>query len=346
MCTFLLGYFTETQLRSRLLSISQSGDGLRGSQTDRKVEEMVEGALAILSGVGLVGVGFCLGIWIGAILWNDQTSQLVRKLIQAVGGERQEIVTFKGFDQLPPPVATYFRRTLRRGQPIIRSARIIQEGELCRAEDAWSPFEAKQYFSARPPGFVWDATVRMSSVMRVRVRDAYVAGEGSMQAKILSLVPLVDASHSAELNAAALQRYLAEAVWFPTALLPGEGVKWSALDDNRALATITDAGITVSMEFHFSDAGEITGVFTPGRYREVNGKYELTPWRGHFRNYAESDGMRIPLEAVVEWQLPDGPLPYWKGRILEVQYRTDSLADQSTAGPYEETARDSQRRVA
>jgi hypothetical protein len=303
--------------------------------------------MPILLGVGLVGVGFCLGTWIGAILWNTQTSQLLRRLIRrGVRGERKETVTFRDFDQLPPPVATYFRRTLREGQPIICSARIVQEGEFCRAEHSWSPFEAKQYFSAQPPGFVWDATVRMSSVVRVQVRDAYVAGEGSMHAKILSLVPLVDASDNAELNAGALQRYLAEAVWFPTALLPSEVMKWNAIDASRALATLSDSGTTVSLEFHFSDAGEITDVFTPGRYREVNGKYELTPWRGHFRNYQERDGMRIPLEADVEWQLPEGAFPYWKGRIIEVQYIADSLAQQPAARSYDKMDRDSLRRVA
>jgi hypothetical protein len=167
-----------------------------------------------------------------------------------------------------------------------------------------------------------------------------------MEAKILSLVPLVDASAKAELNAGALQRYLAEAVWFPTALLPGEAMKWSAIDSSRALATLSDSGATVSMEFQFNNAGEITGVFTPGRYREVNGKYELTAWRGHFRNYQERNGMRIPLESDVEWQLPEGVFPYWKGRITEVEYRADSLSQRSAAGSDPETQRDSLRRVA
>jgi len=152
------------------------------------------------------------------------------------------------------------------------------------------------------------------------VRDAYVAGQGSMQAKILSLVTVVDEREKAELNAGALQRYLAEAVWFPTALLPSEEVKWRAIDNSRALATLTDSGTTVSLEFHFNDVGEIKGVFTPGRYREVNGKYESAPWAGHFRNYKERDGMRIPVEGDVEWQLPGRSFPYWKGRIVEVEY--------------------------
>jgi hypothetical protein len=253
---------------------------------------MARASKLIVGGLSLFSLGVGSAIWLGAARWNNKTAQLIRKLLRTGIGNGNKTVTFKGFESLPVPVVRYFRRTLTEGQPIIRSARIAQSGEFRRAKDAWSPFEATQHFSAEPPGFVWDATVRMSSPMRVRVRDAYVGGDGTMQAKLLSLVPLVDQSDRLELNSGALQRYLAEAVWIPTALLPGQGVKWSAIDDTRALATLTDSGTAVSLEFDFNNAGEITGVFTPGRYREVDGKYELTPWQGHFRNYKERDGMR------------------------------------------------------
>jgi hypothetical protein len=171
-----------------------------------------------------------------------------------------------------------------------------------------------------PPGFVWDACIGMAPLITVRVRDAYVAGQGAMQAKILSLITMVDEHEKAELNAGALLRYLAEAVWFPTLLLPGNGVEWSAIDDTRALATLTNAGTTVSLEFRFNEEGEITEVFSPGRYREVNGRYELTPWAGHFHCYEERAGVLSPVEGDVEWLLPDGGFPYWKGHIVEITY--------------------------
>ena len=276
-------------------------------------------ALAVL---GLVGMGFGLAIWFGSVHWNGKTSQFVEKLIQTSPRGNAKKVSFEDIEKLPAPVAKYFQLALKEGQPLVRTAHIVQAGEFRSqtSDNGWGPFKARQCFSALSPGFVWDASINMAPLMKVRVRDAYVAGQGSMQAKIFALVSVVDERGRAELNAGALQRYLAEAVWFPTALLPSEGVKWSAIDNSRALATLTDSGTTVSLEFHFNDIGEITGVFTPGRYREVNGKYELTPWAGYFRNYEERDGMRIPVEGDVEWQLPSGNFPYWKGRIIEVEY--------------------------
>jgi hypothetical protein len=30
--------------------------------------------------------------------------------------------------------------------------------------------------------------------------------------------------------------------------------------------------------------------------------------------------MRVPLDGEVAWLLPEGPKPYWRGRIAEIDY--------------------------
>ena len=275
-----------------------------------------------LVGFGLVLAGLGWIIIYGSSRWNNKTSQIVATLVHAALQSDIKKVSFKDVDKLPAPVGRYLRQVLKEGQPMIRSARVTQVGEfnIGKANDAWRPFKATQYFVSQPSGFVWDASIQMAPLVAVRVRDAYIKGHGSMQAKILSLLSMVDEQAKAELNAAALQRYLAEAMWFPTVFLPDEGVVWSAIDDSRALATLTDSGTTVSLEFHFNNAGELIKVFTPTRYREVNGKYELTPWAGYVRHCEERNGVRIPDVIDVEWQLPEGSSPYWKGRIIDIDY--------------------------
>jgi hypothetical protein len=276
----------------------------------------------VLAGLGLAGASVGAVIWLGSNRWENRTGQLAGKLFQPIQPAKVKRVSLKDFDQLPPPVATYFRLALREGQPVIRSARLTQVGgfRLREADGGWSPFTATQYFAAQPPGFVWDATIRMAPFLNVRVRDSYLAGQGSMQGKILALLPVLDARSRPELNEATLQRYLAEAVWLPTALLPGGGVTWSGIDNRTALATLTDSGTSASLEFQFNALGEITAVSTSGRYREVNGQYELTPWTGRFRRYEERGGICIPVEAEVAWQLPGGMFTYWQGRIIDVAY--------------------------
>lgn len=232
--------------------------------------------------------------------------------------EAQKIFSYEALRGIPPVVARYFHSALKEGQPLIQGARISQSG-IFRA-GGWKPFTANQTVTTNPPGFVWEAAIRMAPLIHVRVRDSYLEGKGSMRGSIFGIVPIVNASEAPELNSGALQRYLAEAVWFPTALLPSDHMQWSEIDAGKALARFTHAGSEVSLEFSFNNAGEVTRIFTPGRYQYVKGKYELTPWRIHLRDYKEFSGIRIPVEAEVEWLRPEGSFCYYKGRIVGVEY--------------------------
>lgn len=55
-------------------------------------------------------------------------------------------------------------------------------------------------------------------------------------------------------------RYFAETAWYPTALLPSQGVRWQAVDSASAHATIVDGRIALILLFGFNDAGLISSV--------------------------------------------------------------------------------------
>ena len=74
----------------------------------------------------------------------------------------------------------------------------------------------------------------------------------------------------------------------------------------------------IALEFTFNTSGEAIRIFTPSRYRTVDGHFEPTPWQGHFGNYAERCGMWIPLDAEVSWQIAGSWQPWWRGRIVSV----------------------------
>lgn len=115
-------------------------------------------------------------------------------------------------------------------------------------------------------------------------------------------------------------RFLAEATWYPTALLPSQGVRWSEVSDSSARATLTDGAVSVTLLFMFNEEGLVERVRAEARGRTVGGLTVPTPWEGRFWNYAERDGIRIPLNGEVVWLLPEGEKPYWRGRISEVTY--------------------------
>jgi hypothetical protein len=160
----------------------------------------------------------------------------------------------------------------------------------------------------------------MPLATHVRVLDNYIAGRGSGHVSLLSAFPVAAEAGTPELNAGALHRYLAEAVWYPTALLPQSGVEWSPIDNETAIAKLTNSGTSVSLEFRFNEAGEVAEIYTPRRFGRFDGEYRQLPWEGHFRDYQIRAGMRIPLYGEVGWY--DGRMLQlvWKGNITETQY--------------------------
>jgi hypothetical protein len=246
----------------------------------------------------------------------------VAELLAIANPESDRVFRNDDLEGLPEPVQGYLANVLTEGQPYLRTVRLEQSGEF-RLGDAmapWKPLSATQHFTVDPPGFVWDARVEIVPLLPVRVVDAYKAGKGTLHAKILSSIPVADAVPSTELNSGELMRYLAETVWFPTALLPGEGVDWEPIDEQSAKATISHRGMTVSLVFHFNSRNQVEHVFAASRFREVDGTYEPTPWTGHFSNYQVRNGMLIPIDGEVEWNLPEGALGYWRGHLVEIEH--------------------------
>lgn len=225
-------------------------------------------------------------------------------------------------DSVPPPTACYLRRALGAGQPLIRVARLSQTGVLRThvGSARWLRFSAEQVVTPLSTGFIWDARVSVLPFVHVRVRDAYIEGRGSGEVRLLSAIPIAGDRGGLAMNSGSLHRYLAEAVWYPTALLPDPQLQWTPIDARKALATLTDRGTTVSLEFSFDDAGDVARIYSPGRWGKFEGGYRQVAWEGHFRDYREQDGMRVPSEGEVGWYDHGEWQSVFKGRLTEARY--------------------------
>lgn len=270
--------------------------------------------------LGLLVVSFAAVVAFSAYRWRTDTDAAVARLLRGSIDEPQMRFSAADLEGLPAPVARYFRAVLQDGQLLVRQCRIRQAGHfLVRPEkNAWGPFTAVQYLTSRPAGFVWDARIRMAPGVDVYVRDALIGESGSMLGKALGLFTVVRLEHTAGITAGALHRYLAEAVWCPTALLPAAGVIWTAVDDSTARASLSAGTVTVTLDFHFGADSLVRSVFTAERQYAKDGRTMPMPWQGRWTEYGERNGVRVPLAGEVEWLLPEGPQPYWRGRAVEI----------------------------
>ena len=253
------------------------------------------------------------------LFWNVETKRGVGRLRAGQRDPGASPFSRGDLAGLPAPVQRYFDFALTPGQPLVRYARLRQTGDFAMRPGSWNPFTAAEYFSVLPPGFLWDARIQMGRILPLYVRDSYVAGEGALKATVAALVPMVHIRGTPSMASGELLRYLAEAPLLPTALLPREGVSWTAIDEFTARATLTSGATTVSCDMHFGESGEIVR-FSAMRDGIFHGMTLSKEWVGHFRDYRRIDGMMVPTCAEVAWIMPEGPQPYWRGRVIDPEY--------------------------
>jgi len=292
---------------------------VNGGGTRRGASGMIlRTAVAVVAGLLVVTVG---AVVLGSYRWQRSTDAALARLRDAAG--RAVVARYSAAELagLPAPVQRYFHAVLREGQRVPTSARIEQDGTfLLRPPDGWRPFRSTEHLVSHPPGFLWDAGIRAAPGLVVRVRDASIGGVGSMRASLLGVLPVVAVEGTPDIAQGALLRWLAEAAWMPTALLPSAGVLWLPLDDSTARATVGVSGVSVWLDFHFGADSLIARTFTSSRGRDVNGVSVPTPWEGRFTDYQTRGGMRIPIQGEVAWLLPQGRQAYWRGRIAAIAF--------------------------
>lgn len=275
-----------------------------------------------LRGVLRVVIALSIAAFLGKTLQKRWTARRAEKLRRTATAGRSEVFTTNDVEGVPEPVRDYFTNVLQEGQQYVDSVRLEQEGELRLgdADSAWKSFSATQYITVDPPGFFWDASVRLWPLVDLWIRDLYHDGNGSASVTLFGLLPVGGDESNPELNEGELLRYLAEAVWYPTALLPGEGVEWEAVDDSTATATLEYGGVTATLTFHFTEDHKVSKVYAEQRPRRVAASYEPTPWTGHWHDYENRNGISVPTAGEVVWHLPDGDMEAWRGRITDISY--------------------------
>lgn len=258
----------------------------------------------------------------GEFRWKSGTTELRGRLEAARLPTDPRVFDRRELEGLPAPVQRYLRAVLRDGQPIVAAVSVEHTGTFNRSEAAaqWKPFTSTQRVITRRPGFDWDARVAMMPGVSVRVHDAYIAGRGTLHAAVFGLVSVVNVRDTPELAQGELMRFLAEAAWYPTSLLPSQGVHWDAVDDHSARATLRDGDVAATLLFGFTEDDLIDGVRADARGRLVGATAVPTPWQVRVWSYAVREGMRVPLEGEVAWLLPEGARPYWRGQITTVTY--------------------------
>jgi hypothetical protein len=272
--------------------------------------------MIIIAGLIITSV---LYVYVSGNKFRGRVEQEVQQISRV---DRSAVRTYTAADlkQLPAPVQRYFRYALKDGQKHVGRVSIGMNGTFKMKEsDQWIPFEAKQYYETSKPAYVWLATLRPLPYLWTEARDLLHQGRGSSVNRLYSALELsYDAGREADLSA--LARYITEAPWYPTALLPSEFVSWHAVDSGSAKVVFRYNGYIVSVIFTMNGRGEIVKAMTGDRYRKVKGYREQVPWTAHYIKYEEVNRMKIPMEVETAWNLKDRSFVYAKYSVASISY--------------------------
>lgn len=281
---------------------------------------IILGALVVIA-IGLRAVG--ASRW--ARMIRTHTTQIESGSVDA-RGRLPSPARFdpRELEGLPAPVQRYFRAVLEDGQPIISAATLEMTGtmNMSATGEQWKPFTSRQQVVTRKPGFLWDAEVAMFPGLPAHVEDSYIACHGRLIAKVFGLFTVADSQGTGEIARGEFMRYFAESPWYPTALLPSQGVRWQAVDDACANATLVDGPITLTLLFRFNDAGLIASVRAESRGAGVgkDGVMVMLPWDCALSDYQPQGGMLIPMTGEAAWVRPEGRKVYFVGRVKKLSY--------------------------
>ncbi|MCE2660403.1 MAG: hypothetical protein LW854_19515 [Rubrivivax sp.] len=287
--------------------------------------------LALAALVALVALAFGLRA-LGAARWAEMIRTHTAELdAGSVGGQGRLPASASParfdaheLDGLPRPVQRYFRQVLTDGQPIIAAASLEMAGTMNMSATAeqWKPFTSRQRVVTNRPGFLWNAQVFMFPGLPAHVEDSYIAGHGRLIAKVLGLITVADMQGEGEIARGEFMRYFAESPWYPTALLPSQGVRWEAVDNASARAILIDGPISLTLLFRFNDAGLIASVRAEARGARAgkDGVMVMLPWDCALSDYRPQGGMLIPMTGEAAWVRPEGRKVYFVGHVKTLSH--------------------------
>jgi len=279
--------------------------------------------LIIIAVLVLFFIGF---YFIGVYTTNSFIEERAEELAASVNEKSAEKFHYSEIDSLPLPVQNYFRFAVKEGTVKPRFVRLRQSGKFKTNIGAdFKNLTAVQYFTTTKPGFIWAAEIDFADFIWIKGIDTYFEGEGNLLIKFMSGITISNEGGK-EITQSQIARWLMEAVWYPTILLPSENLSWSEIDSSKAKLNFMENDIAIEAVFYFNADGSVDKITTQ-RYMTTTAGPALTNYTGYLTNYKEVDGITLPHHVEVEWNLDHQDFKYGVFDIDEIEFDNFTVYD-------------------
>jgi hypothetical protein len=279
---------------------------------------MTKAMLALLAAVTLALLALLAWRWTDTLAEQDAWRRLNSLQPAAPAAFDDSMIA-----TLPDPAQRFFRFAIAPGTPLHTVAEISMEGEFSlgnKAEPNYMPMRAEQLLAA-PYGFVWK--VRAGDKAWFAGSDGAADGSSWSRFWLLNIVPVARAGNNADHMRAAFGRYAAEAVfWTPAALLPGEHVRWEAIDESSARVNLTYGELEQAVDLTVDAAGRpVKVVFQRWSNANPAKTFQSQPFGGYLSDFRDFNGFRLPtrVEAGNHFETDDY-FAFFKATVTDVRF--------------------------
>lgn len=246
------------------------------------------------------------------------------------------LVTDDDLEHLPSPVADYVRAVGAVGRPRVIGFHADISGRIrSGADQSWMPWIGQQVNTFGPAPtrvFFMDATMKG---LPTDVLHAYVGPTATMQVRLASLVPIVNA-HGPEMDQAETVTLLNDLCVLAPAALVDAPIDWTPIDHHHAQATFTNAGHTVSAVLVFNDDHELIDFVSDDRLASSRDGRSFTRqrWSTPIADYRSFDGRRVGALGAALWHPADEPsFEYLEFHADHISYLESGSVDRSRPTP-------------
>ena len=205
------------------------------------------------------------------------------------------------------------------GKPAPSAVHLIQKGQMrTKPNGKWMSFRAEQYFDGLQPSFLWTTKVDAFPGVEILGRDKLTDGNGEMLIKLGGIIPVVKEGPNEKMNSGALQRYLAEICWFPSAAM-NKNIQWEAISPNTVRAILAVNDMEVSGVFTLTAEGKMLS-FETQRFYGGNEDAKLETWHIQTLGFKKYQGINIPYKCSVTWKLPEGDFNWLNLEVTSMEY--------------------------
>ena len=217
------------------------------------------------------------------------------------------VVTEEDLAALPAPLAGYLRRTGAVGAPRVASFSATFHGRIrSGADQAWMPFTGQQvntYGSAPRREFLLHAS---RSGLPVTVLHVFEDGRATMRGRLLSAIPVMDASGPEMDRGETVTLFNDMVVLSPAALIDAP-VTWTTLSASKVEGTFTLGSESVAATLTFDRNHDLVDFASDDRLRASSDALSFTrqTWSTPVSAYRQFGSRRVAAEAEALWHAPE-----------------------------------------